>query len=231
MPGGTDKPARTGAPAETSPSAMSPNRGVTILRVAWLAILLGLALEGLLLVLGASFGHLLGLGSIVADLVRNVSWAVFVCVGLAVGTTIAKAAKARVAATGLLGLFSAPLAFEVARVFHKGTLQALGASGGGDDLSPLLIAGIKGLEYGCLGMAVGWVSSRPWGGLVAHVAVGLAVGLVFGAAMLTLTLLSTPQQPVAAILSLGVNELLFPVGCSVVLFSAGALEKRLENHS
>ena len=78
---------------------MSPNRGVTILRVAWLAILLGLALEGLLLVLGASFGHLLGLGSIVADLVRNVSWAVLACVGLAVGTTISKAAKARVAAT------------------------------------------------------------------------------------------------------------------------------------
>ena len=201
------------------------------MRVAWLAILPGLALEGLLLVLGASFGDFLGLGSIVARLVRNVSWSVFVCVGLAVGTTIAKAAKARAATTGLLGLFSAPLAFEIARVFHKGTLQALGASGGGDDLSPLLIALIKGLEYGCLGLAVGWVGSRPWGGGVAHVAVGLAVGLVFGGTILALTLLSTPQLPAADILSLGVNELLFPVGCAVVLFSAGALGKRMGNHS
>ena len=201
------------------------------MRVAWLAILLGLALEGLLLVLGASFGHLLGLRSMVARLIQNVSWSVFVCVGLALGTTIAKATKARAAATGLLGLFSAPLAFEVARVFHKGTLEALGASGGGDDLSPLLTAVIKGLEYGCLGLAVGWVGSRPWGGVVAHVAVGLAVGLVFGGTILSLTLLSTPQLPSADILSLGVNELLFPVGCSVVLFSAGALGKRIGNHS
>jgi hypothetical protein len=201
------------------------------LRVAWFAILLGLTLEGLLLVLGASFGDLLGLRSMVARLIRNVSWSVFVCVGLALGTTIAKATKARAAATGLLGLFSAPLAFEVARVFHKGTLEALGASGGGDDFSPLLIALIKGLEYGCLGLAVSWVGSRPWGGVVAHVAVGLAVGLVFGGTILTLTLLSTPQLPSADVLSLGVNELLFPVGCSVVLFSAGALGKRMGNHS
>jgi hypothetical protein len=201
------------------------------LRVAWFAILLGLTLEGLLLVLGASFGDLLGLRSVVARLIRNVSWSVFVCVGLALGTTIAKATKARAAATGLLGLFSAPLAFEVARVFHKGTLEALGASGGGDVFSPLLIAFIKGLEYGCLGLAVSWVGSRPWGGVVAHVAVGLAVGLVFGGTILTLTLLSTPQLPSADVLSLGVNELLFPVGCSVVLFSAGALGKRMGNHS
>ncbi len=155
---------------------------------------------------------------------------VFVCVGLAVGTAIAKTAKARAAATGLMGMFSAPLAFEVARIFHKGTLEALGAySVSSADFSPLLIALIKGVEYGCLGLAVGWVGTRPWGGVVAHAAVGLAVGLVFGGTTLTLTLLSTPQLAAADILSLGVNELLFPVGCSMVLFSAGALGKRMTN--
>ncbi len=94
-----------------------------------------------------------------------------------------------------------------------------------------MIALIKAVEYGCLGLAVGWVGTRPWGGVVAHVAVGLAVGLVFGGTTLTLTLLSTPQLAAADILSLGVNELLFPVGCSMVLFSAGALGKRMTNNS
>jgi hypothetical protein len=197
--------------------------------VAWLAILLGLAMEGLLLLLGAGFGESLGLRSVVADLVRNVSWSVFVCVGLAVGTTFA---KARVPAMGLLGLFSGPLAFEASRVFHKGTLEALGASaGGGADLSPLFIALIKGLEYGCLGLAVGWIGTRPWGGLMAHVAVGLVVGLIFGGTVVALTLGSTPQPPAADVVSQGLNELLFPVGCAVVLFSAGAVGERIANRN
>ncbi len=230
MSEGTDERARSGAPDETSPSGSPSNLGVSILRVAWLAILLGLAMEGLLLLLSTGLGELLGLGTIVADLVRNVSWSVFVCVGLALGTTIA---KARVQAMGLLGLLSGPLAFEVSRVFHKGTLEALGASGGGGgaDLSPFLIALIKGVEYGCLGLAVGWVGSRPWGGLIAHVAVGLVVGVIFGGTIVALTLGSTPTVSAAAVLSLSLNELLFPVGCSVVLFSARALGERIKSRS
>lgn len=193
--------------------------------MAWLAILLGCAMEGLLLLLGAGFGDLLGLGPIVADLVRNISWSVFVCVGLAVGTAIS---KAHVPAMGLLGLFSAPLAFEVSRVFHKGTLEALAASApGGADVSPLLIALVKGLEYGCLGALVGWVGQRSWGGALAHAAVGLLVGLVFGGTIVALMLGSTQQLPAADVFSRSVNELLFPVGCALVLYTAGAVGERV----
>jgi len=182
-------------------------------------------MEGLLVLLGTGFGDLLGLKPIVAGLVKNVSWSVFVCVGLALGTTLS---KIRLPAMGLLGFLAAPLAFEVSRVLHKGTLQALAASGGGgDDLSPLLVAFIKGLEYGCLGMAVGWLGRRPWGGAVAHMAAGLMVGLVFGGLILLLLLGSSPQPPAADLWSQGMNEVLFPVGCSLVLFSAGALGERI----
>jgi hypothetical protein len=195
------------------------------LRVAWLAILLGLAMEGLLLLLGTGFGDLLGLKPIVAGLVKNVSWSMFVCVGLALGTTLS---KIRVPAMGLLGFLAAPLAFEVSRVLHKGTLEALAVSGGGsDDLSPLLIAVIKGLEYGCLGIALGWLGHRPWGGAIAHVAAGLVVGLVFGGLILLLLLGSSPQPPAADLVSRGMNEVLFPVGCALALFSAGALGERV----
>jgi hypothetical protein len=226
---GSDEFSAQGAPndasARSSFDATPPPLGVTLVRVAWLAILLGLAMEGLLLLLGTGFGELLGLEPIVAGLVKNVSWSVFVCVGLALGTTLS---KIRVPAMGLLGLLAAPLAFEVSRVLHKGTLEALAVSGGGgDDLSPLLVAVIKGLEYGCLGIAVAWLGRRPWGGAVAHMAAGLVVGLVFGGLILSLLLGSSPQPPAAELVSRGMNEVLFPVGCALALFSAGALGERV----
>ena len=205
-------------------AARAPHLGATLLRVAWLAVILGLGMEVLLLVLGGAVGDALGLKPFIADLVRNVTWSVFVCAGLAVGTTIV---KARVPVMGVLGLISGPLAFEISRVFHKGALEALAISGGGGgDISPAVVAVIKGIEYGCLGLGVGWVSQRRWGGAAAHVAVGLLVGLIFGGANLILAAGTTPPPPASALFVDGVNEVLFPVGCSLVLFSAGALGKK-----
>src|SRR3712207_598703 len=203
------------------------NLGATLLRVAWLAIALGLLMEVILLVLGGVLGEVFGLRPLVADLVRNITWSVFVCVGLAIGTAVA---KARVPVMGALGLLSAPLAFEASRVFHKGTLEALAVSGGGgDEISPLLVAVIKGLEYGCLGLGVGWVSQRRWGGAAAHAAVGLLVGLLFGATEIALAPGTIAQQPAASLLPEAINGVLFPVGCSLVLYSAKVLGERITN--
>src|SRR5712692_6729574 len=94
----------------------------TLLHVGWLAALLGLTMEVILVVLAAGFGTLKGANPVLADLVQKVSWSVVVCVGLAVGTT---AKKARGPLMGLAGLLAAPLAFMVARSLHKGAMQAL----------------------------------------------------------------------------------------------------------
>jgi hypothetical protein len=206
----------------------APDLGATLLRVAWLAVILGLVMELLLLVLGGAVGDALGLKPFVADLVRNVTWSVFVCAGLAVGTAVV---KARAPLMGFLGLVSGPLAFEASRVVHKGTLEALAITGGGGNLSPVLVAGIKGIEYGCLGLGVGWVSQRRWGGAAAHVAVGLLVGLTFGSVELALAAGATPPPPTSDLFVDGVNEVLFPVGCSLVLFSAGVLGKKTADRS
>jgi hypothetical protein len=219
---GSDRNDNAGTPAPEPAS----NLGTTLVRVAWLAIILGLVIEVLLLVLGGALGKTLGLGPIVADLVRNVTWSVFVCVGLAVGTAVV---KARVPLMGFMGLLSAPLAFEASRVMHKGTLEALSATGeiASGGASTFLVALIKGIEYGCLGMAIGWVGGRPWGGAAAHAAMGLAIGLVFGGAILGVAHVSAPEPLTTAdLVSRGVNEILFPVGCSLVLFSATALGKK-----
>jgi hypothetical protein len=43
------------------------------------------------------------------------------------------------------------------------------------------------------------------------------------------TLAFVPATPVSALVSQGINELLFPIGCSLVLFSAGALGERISS--
>ena len=221
MTGGMEEERRKDAPIQEDAAAASSNLGATLLRVAWLAILLGMAMEGILLVLSAGLGDLLGLGSIIADLAQNVSWSVLVCLGLSVGTAVR---SARVPVMGLLGFLAAPAAFEISRVIHKGAIQALAISGSaGEELSPFLLALIKGLEYGCLGLALGWVSQRPWGGAVAHMAVGFVVGAVFGGTVIALLAASGPEVSATVLLSRGVTEVLFPVGCSLVLFSAETL--------
>ena len=212
---------RNDAPTQKASAAASSNLGATLLRVAWLAILLGMAMEGTLLLLSAGFDNFLGLKSIVADLARNVSWSLLVCVGLSVGTAVR---NARVPVMGFLGFLAAPAAFEISRALHKGAIQALAISASaGDDLSPFLLALIKGLEYGCLGLALGWVSQRPWGGAVAHMAVGFVVGSIFGGTVIALLAASGPEVSATTLVPRGVTEILFPVGCSLVLFSAEAL--------
>src|SRR4051794_41036512 len=82
---------------------------MTLLRAAWLAILLSFAMEALLLLTAAGFGIFPSLKPLAADLIRQVSWSTFVCVGLALGTAVS---KARAPLMGLLGVLAAPLALE-----------------------------------------------------------------------------------------------------------------------
>src|SRR5438128_1130412 len=98
----------------------------TLLRVAWLAVAIGCALELVLLAVSSGMGVLAGLKPFVADLVQKVSWSVIVCIGLAVGSA---AGKARDLAMGLLGFISAPAGFYAARAIHKAVTQALAVTG------------------------------------------------------------------------------------------------------
>ena len=199
--------------------------GSTLFRVAWLAILLGFAMEALLLLFTAGFGIFPGLRPVAADLVRQVSWSTIVCAGLALGTAVS---KARAPLMGVLGLLAAPVAFTISRSLHQGAVKTLEIAGSGADAPPvLLLAVLKAVEYACLGLAIGWLGRRAWGGLSAHLATGLLVGLVFGGTIVALTYQMSPEPPVtAALVSRGANEILFPVGCSLVLFAATAIGKR-----
>src|SRR4028118_604760 len=152
--------------ASPTPSDAGGGLGSRLFRVAWLAILLGFAMEALLLLFTAGFGIFPGLKPVAADLVRQVSWSTIVCVGLALGTAVS---KARAPLMGVLGLLAAPVAFTVSRSVHQGAVKTLEIAGSGGDAPPvLLLAVLKAVEYACLGLAIGWIGRRGGGGVRAH---------------------------------------------------------------
>jgi len=190
-----------------------------LFNVAWLSVGLGLAMEIILLIVAAGFGKSQAWQPIVADLVQKVSWSSLVCMGVAVGTAVS---KMRAPLMGLAGLIAAPIAFSVAKALHKSATQALSIpftvmTGP----SPLLLAFMKGLEYAVLGSLIGWVGSKSHLGLRVYALIGLGVGMVFGGAILWITVQQTSTAiPLAGLVSRGVNEVIFPVGCSLVLYAA-----------
>ena len=203
--------------------AAASNVWAKVITVAWMSIFLGVGIEFLLLAALALTAKVPSVGAVVADTAQKVSWAVFVCVGLALGNA---ALKARPAVMGILGLISAPLGFATARSVHKGALQALGLSSVAGGASPLLIGLLKGLEYGALGLVVGKLG-RQGKGLGAYVTAGAVAGLTFGILIVVLLTRAAPAAGAAAILPRAINEILFPMGCALVLYAAEALTKRV----
>ena len=198
----------------------------TVLRVAWLSICLGLTLEVLILVLAAFTGTAGDTPKpFISDLANKVSWSFIVCVGLAFGTA---ASKAREGIMGVLGLLAAPAGFTAARAVHKAVNGALGVAG--KAMAPnlvFLVGGLKGVQYALFGIVLGWITKRAFG-LKVHVAAGLAFGLTFGIAIVAATVRgSATPVPTVDVVARGINEVLFPVGCALVLYASGALAKRL----
>ena len=196
----------------------------TLLRVAWLAILLGLLLQLALLLVAAGFGTVAGPRPLLAEACRTVCWSLLVCVGVALG----RVAKARVPLEGVTGLLAAPLALTAANTVQKGVAEALNAAGFHPGPAPLWVLAIKAAEYGCLGLALGWLGRRACGNALGYAAVGLVTGVVFGGAFLTLVVQSAPiPLSTPSLVAKGVNELLFPVGCALVVYIAEVLGRHL----
>ena len=189
-----------------------------------------MGIEILLLIVAAGFGVLPGLERVIADLAGKVTWSTLVCAGLALGTA---ASRARAPLMGVSGLFAAPFAFHLSRTVQQGVDKTLEEVAAGVSVSSqplILLALLKALEYGCLGVAIGWIGGRPWGGALAHAAVGLVVGIIFGGAIISFTYWTAPEPLATAdIFSRSINEVLFPVGCSLVLYTATALGKGVES--
>jgi hypothetical protein len=198
----------------------------TLLRVAWLAILLGLLLQLAMLLVAAGFGTDISPRPVLAETFKTVSWSLLVCVGVALGRV---AAKGQVPLEGLTGLLAAPLALTAANAIQKGIAEALDIAGVPGGPAPVWVLAIKAAEYGCLGLALEWVGRRAWHSALGHLAVGLVTGVVFGGLFLTVAVQSAPTPlSTSSLLARGLNELLFPAGCALVIFIAEVLRTHLD---
>ena len=88
----------------------------TLLRVAWLAIALGVLLQLALLLVAAGFGKGISPRPVLAETLKTVSWSLLVCVGVALGRV---AAKGRLPLEGVTGLLAAPVALTAANTVQK----------------------------------------------------------------------------------------------------------------
>jgi hypothetical protein len=211
------------AAAEAPSAPAAPDRGRALLQTAWWAIAVGCALEALVLLVALVFGKLDRPQPFVADLTQKVSWGMVVCVALAFGNTAAK--SLRTVLTGTLGLLGAPAAFVVARALHRGVGQALGlVAGAAGGPPPALVATLKGLEYALLGAALAWLTARA-AGVGRFAAVGLGVGAVF--ALVFHLLFATPGAALYPVVTRALNELLFPLGCSLAIYASTVLGRQL----
>lgn len=212
--------------AAAPPSHLPADPKRTLLHTAWLAVALGFLVEIVLLLVAATGGSLQSLTPFVADLVQKVSWSTIVCVGLAFGKAVSRASPGL---TGLAGLLAAPAGFTVARALHKGAGSALGIAGATvASPSPFLIAGIKAIQYLCLGALASWLVRRGRATLGQHLLVGLASGAVFGGLILVLMVAAAGPGGLSgtALVTRAVNEFLFPTGCAAVLYATDVLGKK-----
>jgi hypothetical protein len=204
--------------------SLDTSAAALVLHVCWLSILLGLAIQISLLAVSAAFGRGIKLNPLIVDFAQRITWSTIVCSSISVAMA---ASKMRESFMGLAGLLSASLAFKIARAVQKGVGAALGAAPVvAKGPSPLVLGLIKAVEYGCLAAFLSWIIKRGKGSAAFHAATGLATGVLFGAIVLGYTYWTNFQLFSAAdVLSRGLNEVLFPVGCSLVLFATEAWGK------
>ena len=197
--------------AHTSHRALS-----RILTVVWMAIMLGIALQVAILITKTAVGAPWPGMKWLPDLLNGVTWAVFVCAGVVLGTL---AGRARSAVMGVLGLISAPLAFSLAKGLQRGVQSAMDAPV--DKITPALymICGVKAVEYAALGAAIGWLLSRTWARAIHFALAGAVAGVTFGAVSVWITA-SIAKAKFPAIVGSALNELIFPIGCALVIYLA-----------
>lgn len=180
------------------------------------AVTIGVLLQILLVVLRVSAGSGAPGVAALSEAAGSVSWSTLVCSGVALGVG---AARYRAQLMGLLGLVCAPIAFACAKGVQRGVDVLMDAEPGPLGLLVLQIGAIKAVEYGLLGVAIAWLIGTGRSTKLRHAAVGLAFGLVFGSIQYVLQSAAAPGGvlPTPKLLGLLVNELLFPIGCAMVL--------------
>ncbi|MDX2200655.1 MAG: hypothetical protein SF069_16990 [Phycisphaerae bacterium] len=203
-----------------------------ILKVAWMAIVLGFVMQILASAAAWIGGKEPQLKEFLAEGAAKISWSTIVCVGLALGTA---ASKMRTESTGLAGFLAAPAGFIAARTTQKSTSQAFGMTAPAAIATGIFVTILllKAAEYASLGALLARLGEKPKATLGSFLGVGLMIGLLFGTVILLVFYYGGVQagkpMPTPRLLAQAVNEIVFPIGCSFVIYASGAFAKRFAN--
>jgi hypothetical protein len=214
LPGVSRTKARSTAPRARA-RARSAIVGHDILWVVVASVVLSAMLELAQVSLNAALGGAVEPAAIAVDTIRKLSWGIFVCVALWLGIVLGGARPHLVAVVGLVAAPSASL------FAHFMAIAAQGFASASGPLSPYAVAGLRGIEYAVLALVLLRLPTRSARAQLYYAIGALMVGLAFGGLLLALTsrLAANPLPPSALIVA-AVNELLFPVGCALIMFRA-----------
>lgn len=214
----------------TSQISDSPQKGIdqrmrALFTACWLAIALGLALQILLLLAKAGAGTNVPGAQLFIDIAGGVTWSLIVCGGVAIGTV---AARNLPQTMGALGLVFAPLAFAAAKGVQRGAAWINGQPLEKYGALVVQTGVVKTIEYAALGYLLGRIIRTPASTVRNHALIGLAFGIVFGGAILGLNMLHAESAtlPTPRLLGVLINEMMFPIGCSLVIYYVAYLSDR-----
>lgn len=200
-----------------SASAQAPDKSRigAVLKVAWLAILLGIAVE--IVVIGARLfvGARTPTAAMFSEIAQGISWGVIVCAGVAIGVT---AQKARAALGGVMGAISGPVGWALAKSAQRSVQAVMGATV--DQFTPffLTLVALKGVEYLVLGLLIGRLAERAEATWRGYALTGAIVGAVTAAVVVALNLMHGPA-PMYKLAGLAASEFTFPIGCALVIYA------------
>lgn len=207
------------------PQVSLPSVPRTLYTAAWMAIALGLCVQLTVLLARILAGATPQAMQVFIDFAGGVTWSAIVCAGVALGTA---ATRNGPRVMGVLGLLFAPLAWAGAKGAQRGTAWMLGEPF--EKLGPLVfqIGAVKMIEYAVLGYLLGRLIRTPSSTLTRHALLGLCLGAVAGSLILGLSLWHAVDHalPLPKLVGMMVNELIFPAGCSVVVYFIARLSDR-----
>ena len=148
--------------------------------------------------------------SILAGVAQGLVFALVLCLSLVSGVR-------RAARLGLIGLLAGPVAWFLGAVVHEVVDQLLVASATESRGPSVVVTAVRGIEYGALGLMLGWVRHRP---SRAWVGSGLAVGVLASTIVVPAVASATSGLGTADLVAQGVNEIFFPAGCALIVRSA-----------
>jgi hypothetical protein len=211
-------------PQVAQPLPTSHEASVLVRRIALIALLsvaLGFGIQGLILAVRIAGGQSVGAVGVALTLAQGVTWSVLVCIGVGIATSIS---KARPMLAGLMSFLVAPLALAIAKSVQKMVAGLLTAVEQQAALSLSFASSVKALEYGLLGWLLARLAQRGELSAASYFGTGAAIGAFFGGTVAWLSY----QAAIAKGMQMGpaqigaslINEVVFPVGCALVVYAA-----------